>query len=209
MATDQSVPVSSSSGEMKVREYRHTTDAERAKWGEGPWLTEPDKIHWIDEATGLDCLMHRNSGGAWCGYVGVVEGHPHFGIGYSGCSLPVKCEESFCDHAIDCAIDVHGGLTYADFCQVNPDDEDRPESGICHVAFDGRPERVWWLGFDCAHSWDVSPAYDFALDIGAGTRSYRNRAYVEGQCRHLAAQLDRVGKGLPAASDLSVAEGGR
>lgn len=35
---------------MTERSY---TTIDKADWGEGPWQTEPDKIQWVDEATGL------------------------------------------------------------------------------------------------------------------------------------------------------------
>ena len=40
-----------------VEEYR-TVD--KSEWGPGPWQEEPDKAVWIDERTGLDCMIHRN-----------------------------------------------------------------------------------------------------------------------------------------------------
>lgn len=160
----------------EVREFTHD-DKDKTTWGDGPWLTEPDKIHWIDEATDLDCLMHRNGGGAWCGYVGVTEGHPAFGVDYD---------------YVQPYPEVHGGLTYAAFCQDTTD----PAKGVCHVPFDGRPEKVWWLGFDCAHSGDVVPAYEqhyreVSPELAAWRANdvYRDRAYVEAEVRTLAAQL--------------------
>ena len=57
---------------METIEYR-TMD--KSVWGPGPWQNEPDKRQWQDEATGLPCLIVRNSMGALCGYVGVSEGH--------------------------------------------------------------------------------------------------------------------------------------
>lgn len=107
-------------------------------WGKGPWANEPDKVQWLDPKTGLDCLMHRNHSGTWCGYVGVPEGHPLYAKPYG------EAESS---------VDVHGGLTYADFCRDTSDES----IGICHVPYPGMPERVWWLGFDCHHSWDFAP----------------------------------------------------
>ena len=74
-----------------VEEYR-TTD--KSGWGEGPWLTEPDKVVWVDERTNLDCMAHRGPLGAWCAYVGVPEGHPAYGQDYD-----------------DVDVDAHGGLT--------------------------------------------------------------------------------------------------
>jgi hypothetical protein len=38
-------------------------------------------------------------------------------------------------------------LTYADKC----------DGPVCHEPKSGEPDNVWWLGFDCAHSFDVSP----------------------------------------------------
>jgi hypothetical protein len=158
-----------------VREWRHDRSDWEADAGPGPWNDEPDKIQWIDEATDLDCLMHRNHSGAWCGYVGVAEGHPMFEKPYG---------------AVD--VEVNGGLTYADFCQP-VDDESH---GICHTPFEGRPHRVWWLGFDCAHAFDLMPG-TIALDRRFGSifyddRTYRDRAYVEAQCRSLAQQLKQL-----------------
>ncbi len=166
-----------------------TRSAETAEqWGEGPWKWEPDKIQWVDDATGLDCLMHRQpNSGHWCGYVGVSEGHPYFGIGYSDCTKTPPCEESYCGHSPD--VDVHGGLTYAEFCQ-DTDDESR---GICHVPLPGRPHKVWWLGFDCWHSGDLAPndRNDAPSSWRSGT--YKTRRYVENECTSLARQIGAVG----------------
>lgn len=148
---------------------------------EGPWKSEPDKVSWIDDATGLDCLIVRNRSGALCGYVGLPPGHPWHGMDYST------------DALMD--VGVHGGLTFADSC-----DENRPE-GICHVPAPGRPADVWWLGFDCAHYLDMSPhelktsmernfKYPFTDPRLEGT--YRNVAYVTAECASLAEQLARV-----------------
>jgi hypothetical protein len=145
---------------------------EKATWGPGPWQDEPDKEQYADEATGLPCLLKRNHFGNLCGYVGVSEGHPWFGKGYSG---------------IDA--DVHGGLTFADFCQEG--DEART---ICHVPGPGEPDRVWWLGFDCGHAWDLMPGMDAHLKRSSGVsygdlgETYKTAAYVKAECARLAGQ---------------------
>lgn len=168
----------------EVREFTH--DIDKSKWGPGPWTDEPDKIHWIDPTTDLDCLMHRNGAGAWCGYVGVTEGHPAFEVDYD--YVRPDGDESY--------IEVHGGLTYAAFCQDTKDES----RGVCHVPFAGRPHRVWWLGFDCAHSGDVLPSMersysDMPADLAKQLKGYRrhdvyrDRAYVEAEVARLAAQL--------------------
>jgi len=140
---------------------------DKTNWPRGPWDAEPDKVQWTDPATGMTCLAVRHdSSGHWCGYVGVTEGHPCFGLDY--------------DAAYDRAdVEVHGGLTYASFCV-----EDDKEHGVCHIPEPGQPDRVWWLGFDCAHSGDKSPRWD-----KSGGGKYRTLDYVKQQCAELAEQL--------------------
>lgn len=115
------------------------------------------KKHWIDPATDMDCLIVENGMGFLCGYVAVTEGHPAFQKDYN-----------------DVDVNVHGGLTYADFCQEN--------GKICHVPLPGRPHKVWWLGFDCAHGWDI-PRLGGTL---------KDETYVKAECESLAKQLKEM-----------------
>jgi hypothetical protein len=154
---------------MQTLEYR---SRDKTDWGPGPWQDEPDKRQWVDEATGLPCLIVRNDMGGLCGYVGVADGHPLFGKQYG-----------------DVDIEVHGGLTFSDFC----DEQAEECSAICHVVEPGENDRVWWLGFDCSHTWDLSPAAA-ARDRARGWRpigreTYRDIAYVQAECASLARQL--------------------
>lgn len=150
---------------------RSWTTVDKSEWGDGPWQDEPDKIQWVDEATGLDCLIHRGPMGNLCGYVGVPPRHPAHGMEY---------------HEVDA--DVHGGLTYSDLCQEGDDES----TGVCHVPLPGRPAKVWWLGFDCGHSFDVLPGME-ARAIGApirtGQESYKTVEYVRAEIQRLAQQL--------------------
>jgi hypothetical protein len=162
---------------MTERSY---TTIDKSGWGDGPWHDEPDKVQWIDDATGFDCLARRGPMGNWCGYVGVPPGHPAHGRDYD-----------------DVTVDVHGGLTFADTCQ-----NDAPEvEGICHVPEPGRPADVWWLGFDCGHFMDFMPglyARERHLGLPAlqfADELYRDLAYVRGECASLARQLARPAQG--------------
>ena len=158
---------------MKTIEYR---TCDKTDWGEGPWLTEPDKVQWQDPATGLPCLIVRNTEvtGALCGYVGVPEGHPFFQKGYD-----------------DVPVEVHGGLTFAAFCR----DTEFADRGICHMVEPGEPDHVWWLGFDCSHAGDRSPRIDRLLrSLGsdrtwADYETYKDLAYVKAEVTALAQQL--------------------
>lgn len=158
---------------MKTIEYR-TID--KSKWERGPWDDEPDKVQWQDPETGLPCLIVRNSVGALCGYVGIAPDHPLHGKGY--------------DDADDAGVNVHGGLSFAAACREGAEDR-----GICHLPEPGEPDAVWWFGFDCAHAFDMSPnifrrgSYPSSL---RSTETYRDRAYVENECRSLARQLKEM-----------------
>lgn len=184
----------------------------REGWAAGPWDVEPDRLEWRDAATGMPCLIVRNHLGSLCGYVGVPPGHPFHGIDYAGCALAWACNDAKgerswdCKHRPEALVDVHGGLTYADRCNA--------PSGICHVAKPDEPDDVWWLGFDCAHGGDVTPAMDAmraalgkiklpglkvptALTSGSPfdevwKPTYKDVDYVKGECAQLAAQLADV-----------------
>jgi hypothetical protein len=158
---------------------------DRSGWPSGPWDDEPDRLYWVDEATGLPCLIRRGPSGALCGYVAVLPDHPWHGRSYHNCILPEPCGESYCGHSPDMAIDVHGGLTYADSC-----DGDN-EKGICHVSEPGQPDDAWWFGFDCGHSNDVLPAYEWSY-YGVPSRTYRQLPYVRDRVQALARQLADV-----------------
>lgn len=96
------------------------------------------------------------------------------------------------DHSPGGLLAVHGGLTYADFC----DDGGK----ICHVPLEGEPEKVWWFGFDCAHAWDLSPRMEafqktvvpeLGVLLSRAHRSdvYRDVDYVTKEVQQLADQL--------------------
>lgn len=138
-----------------------------SQWPPGPWDDEPDKIQFQHEATGLPCLILRNGGGALCGYVGVTREHPLYGVDYT-----------------EPDIEVHGGLTFAGRCGGGPDAE---QMGICHVPGEGEADDIWWLGFDCAHCYDLSPGMA-SLGLAHG-EVYRDISYVRGEIDSLARQL--------------------
>lgn len=158
---------------METIEYRN---ADKSSWGDGPWQDEPDKKQWPDAATGLPCLAVRNSGGAWCGYVGVPAGHPLHGKDYD--HVDVEC---------------HGGLTFAKGCGHSAD----PSVGICHVPSPGEPDDTWWFGFDCAHFGDKCPAYSNRWGAKDWAERYRTLRYVEREVAKLARQIAE----LPAESE--------
>lgn len=213
-----------------VHEY---STVDKSTWGYGSWTKEPDKMQGIDSATNYDTLIVRNNGGALCGYVGVPEGHPFFGVEYSSC--PKLCDEEWCSHRPESILDVHGGVTFSDFCHdptreaweqwrqrtearrdeaiqyprgdmarlleerghlLNDYDawhENQIARAICHRPVEDRPHRVWWIGFDCAHSGDLCPSYhNLPGGFSSGDESYKSRTYVESEIISLARQLKKI-----------------
>lgn len=158
---------------MQTIEYTGVIE-DKQSWGDGPWLCEPDKVQWQDPVTGLPCMIKRNRFGVWCGYVGVTEEHPSFGLDYD---------------LVD--VDVHGGLTYVDFCQPHKVGEEG--HAICHVVEDGENDRVWWLGFDCGHACDYLPATSVLVRFPShGDETYRDQAFVTNEVQNLARQLKEI-----------------
>ncbi len=157
---------------MPEKIYR-ADPATKALWGPGPWQDEPDKVVWVDEKTGLDCMARRVFPmGHFCGYVGVPQGHRLFG-----------------ERGGD--LSAHGGITSTGLCAKGADEV----TGLCHKPLPGRPEKVWWFGFDCAHCFDIMPGMGAML--GGIERvfkisedsEYRTLDYVKEQCRDLARQI--------------------
>lgn len=159
--------------------FRAYTTIDRASlgWPSGVWDDEPDKVQWRDEATGMPCLAVRQQRfGHWCGYVGIAPDHALYGEAH---------------YKLD--LEVHGGLTFANTCRQSESEE----TGVCHVPSEGEPDRVWWFGFDCAHTFLDKGPKDFArkpmhergtCQVNADA-SYKTLDYVMAQCAALARQL--------------------
>lgn len=79
-----------------------------------------------------------------------------------------------CKHSnLEGALSVHGGVTFTGGCS---------EDGvICHIPTPGRPDDVWWIGFDTCHSQDVAP--------GMLASSFHMRALMEAEERERQATM--------------------
>ena len=132
-------------------------------------------------ASGYRAVILHQSQGHMCGYVAVGESHPLYGKKY-GEDLPCLkylalkaysgpvgkrgVMSAFLGHGRSCmeaVFNVHGSVTFA--------------------AGDGQypvysQEKLWWIGFDCAHARD--------------TVDFCNQAYVHAECESLAAQILKI-----------------
>lgn len=186
------------------------------KKSNGQWKDEPDKLQWIDEKTGLDCLIVRNPNALnLCGYVGVPKTHPLYKKGYSDCFLPSAKKRGFRkgdDKPIAKGLPkmpkrildrIKEKMVCNDsYCDHTPDSVldvhggitfsdicQKDEDGICHIAELGANEPVWWFGFDCAHAGDFIPGFEKLNISFMKNEIYKNIKYVIDQTEKLAKQL--------------------
>lgn len=164
---------------------------------EQPWDTEPNDAQFA--ASGYPCSLRRGILGCWCGYCGVFEGHPWFGLETRAPVTPIHDELSKTYGALDLfleltrtdrldgqlilalAVHVHGGVTYA-----------KPGT----YGDTTLPQAAWYFGFDCGHPGDVAPR--MPEDVAAVLRDlspdavYRDYDYATGEVLRMAAQLRLV-----------------
>ena len=146
------------------------------------------------------CSIWKNDLGTLCGYLGVPPSHPWY-----------RQDQSF--SSVLGRIDVHGGITLA--CHEKssrmPSEEYRaamkklPSGEWEHLPplewvdvpnKDGASwphdtgQDVWWIGFDCAHLYDLVPANPHPGDI------YRDERYVRNELEGLARQAADATRGM-------------
>ncbi len=139
------------------------------------WDTEPTSETWTDKATGYSLHIQRHdSMGHLCGYVGIPAGHPWYG----------KSDEHILMADNDYP-EVHGGLTYSS--SHKPGDPRGSKSSL------------WWLGFDCAHCGDLSPAMLKYSDRLVRDETYKDWAYVKAECESLARQALQTARSIENA----------
>lgn len=160
------------------------TFIDKSSWGEGLWSSEPDKVEFTDATTGLPCLIVRIPNGTLCGYVGISEEHPWFGIEYD---KSVNRDKNRQNNTPEMLIVVHGDLNYSDFCQ-----EDNKEHGVCHQALPGQPDKIWWYGFDTSHTGDLIPSRSTFAGRLNKNNIYRDIKYIKNQIASLAIQLKEI-----------------
>jgi len=133
---------------------------------------------WVTEA-GFRAIVYRIPGRHYCGYVGLPENHPLYGIEYStptNSIAPAQEGDEIGKRGImtlitlsldengfsrpDIVFDVHGSLTYSGKGRYPVDDGNN----------------LWWFGFDTAHCDDDNP-------------SIQNESYVFAECESLALQI--------------------
>lgn len=97
------------------------------------WLSEPDLVEFQYKDYQALIIRHPDFGHL-CGFVVVPEGHPLHGSN---------------DYIQDMKhLDVHGGITYGKFQELDLLEGNKKYKG------------TYLIGFDCAHTWDIQPYFD-------------------------------------------------
>jgi len=137
----------------------------------GAWDAEPNRMEW--EHQGLQCLLVRHEHSLhWCGYVGIPPSHPLFGKTYG---------------EVGNLLDAHGEVNFSNECA----------GVVCHIPKEGDVDDLWWFGFDCGHTWDLSPTW---LDSSVSDslrrllkdKTYRDTAFARAHVSSLAEQLAKI-----------------
>lgn len=117
---------------------------------------------WTDEPN----VLHWVDSGLDCL---IVRNHSGALCGYVG--LP-EGHKYFEEHYQNIRIDVHGGITYSS-----------PKCTTDSIEFD---KLLYWIGFDCSHSWDYSPMFDYNFE---SVEQYKNIEYVKNEINSMIEQL--------------------
>ena len=162
--------------EEQIQAFNNECEKNKKSWPPGPWNNEPNRVEW--EHAGFRCLALRQpQSGHWCGYVGLPKGHKHYGIPdsvpyYDDDGNEIKDRQVV---AFELSYG-HGGVTYGRFCQGD----------VCHISDN---EELYWLGFDCAHSGDLTPSTLIYAPNLAKYGTYKTIGYVKQCVNEMAEEL--------------------
>ena len=178
----------------EIRPEQFYVIKDRHPAGRGPWADEPvDKLAWRDVATGLDCILLRQTSGVWAGFVGVEPGHPLHG--FHADAIPAGA-----------GLSAHGGIDFAEACS-----RQGPQAiQICHVRHSDRVlptgqvaqrDDAWWFGFAADKPGDLVPSGSKPPLPREEGEVYRDLDYMYSETIELARQLKEIDNGPSITSD--------
>lgn len=157
---------------------------DKTDWPDGPWKLEPDKMLWIDEETGFECLIRRvREISHLCGYVGVTKEHILYGVSL----LQFRRDKLLTSY-----FDVHGSITMA-YPGKHFSEEPGPDDKLGRAFIDGltMPTDIWWIGMDFVQNDDIIPIISDDPSDNNGERIYRDIGYVTKEVTKLAFLLKK------------------
>jgi hypothetical protein len=157
---------------------------DKTDWPDGPWKLEPDKLLWIDEDTGYECLIKRiRNISHLCGYVGITKEHPLFGTSL----LQFRRDDTLIKY-----FDVHGMITMS-YPGKHFSEEPGPDHKLGRTFVDNMPppNEIWWIGMDFVQNEDIIPIISDDPNDNNGERIYRDIGFVTKEVTQLALLLHR------------------
>lgn len=160
MGEAESIDFEAGRSEARWHIPSRTREEKLQRYGEGPWVDEPDEFKgWH---MGLRFLVLRMPGpGVLNGYVEIPPQHP-----WSVNPALTRAQ-----------IVIHGGLTYAR--------HEYPGFGKAHTS-----TRALWVGFDTGHAGDIQPGFARLMKSLRGFGyTYKDLDWVTERCRVLAEKI--------------------
>lgn len=180
---------------------------DKSQWGDGPWQSEPDKRFWTHN--GFACLILRApNSGALCGYLGVLPDHPWHGKDYD--RIECECHGGLTFSALpnDRRVFIPEGKHPDEAAFIKQLTKEPGDFTTLGVYADWLTEQsredearllrnrsnIWWIGFDCAHAFDLCPGFDWRhrhlqnehYDV------YRTFSYVVSEVERMARQAEEA-----------------
>lgn len=160
------------------------TYIDKSTWPDGPWKLEPDKMLWIDEKSGYECLIRRiKDMSHLCGYVGITKEHPL----YQTSIIEFRSNSILEDY-----FSIHGNITMS--CGGKAFiEEPGLHNRIGRAPIENRPspDEIWWIGIDFIHNQDLIPLTSNDPNDNNGERIYRDIGYVTKEVTKLASLLQQ------------------
>lgn len=172
------------------------TYIDKSNWPDGPWKLEPDKMLWIDEETGFECLIRRIEFiSHLCGYVGITKDHPLY-------EIPLL--EYMRNSLLEDYFKVHGNITMTTLGS-SFDKEPGPYNKIGRVPMPNMtsPDQIWWIGIDFMQEEDIIPKVSNDPNENNGERVYRDIGYVMNEVNKLSKLLYKFKEEFGSLSFLS------
>lgn len=151
-------------------------------FGPGPWMSEPDRVWYLDDETGFYCLIYRHHHlGCLSGYIGIPKGHPWHYQNLAQLSY----------------LNVHGGITYAENNGFNMNSYYSLQHKFVgplietHSNLDGKlvlEPSLWLVGFDTCHFMDLVPAFANMPKMTRQVQDYKDVSYMEDELKSLCKQ---------------------
>jgi hypothetical protein len=145
---------------------------DKSNWPPGEWMNEPDEVRWVDEESGLECIINRNTGlGILCGYVWIKKGHPYYKEEYEELNKLGN-------------IKVHGDLTFS---------RSGRDLDTWLLGFDcGHDSDI--IPLELRNPIEADLSKRFGNEVECDSVSYKNIEFLKNECRSLARQLKSIEK---------------